>query len=100
MCVSKNEIAHMVSHDTGIAQDKTRQVIDAFLNVLAKELRNHNEVRLIGFGSFDVREGKPRQVRNFTTGEVSRSEGFSRPAFKPSMRLKTIVNARKTSLKA
>ncbi len=90
----KTDLTNLVSVDTGLPADDARRVIDAFLTAVAKELRNHNEVSLRGFGVFSVRARAPKPARNFQTGRAVQTRPGARTVFKPSVRLKSLVNAK------
>lgn len=90
---TRAQIINMVAADADLDTNKARKAIDAFLNVIKMQLRDHQDIRLTGFGSFKVRRTKPRMCRDFQTGEKVHSPGRSRTTFKQSSALRAIINA-------
>lgn len=72
-------VAKKLGHDhiNGI-----KPIIDTFLNEILDVLSEGQRIEIRGFGSFDVKNRKPRIGRNPRTGEIVDIPGYKAPAFK------------------
>ena len=93
--VTKAQIINMVASDARLNSRDAKQAVEAFINILKMELRNHHDIQLAGFGRFQVRATTPRVCRNFQTGEVITTEPRLRATFKQSQTLRAVVNGRR-----
>lgn len=75
----------------GVTKKDCALVVDAFLNAIKQALANGEHIEIRGFGTFKVRDRKPRMARNPRTGDAVRVEARSVPVFKPSKYLKAQV---------
>ena len=83
--MNKNELIKSVSRQLGVSQGQVENVLEAFMNTIKTTLADQNDVvRLIGFGTFEVREYGPRQGVNPRTGERIQIPGGRRVRFKAS----------------
>ena len=72
---------------------KTKEVLTAFFEYAARELQNPgNSVRVPGFGVFSTRQVGKRKGRNIVTNEAMEIPPATRVVFKPSKKLKNILN--------
>ena len=60
--------------------------------VLAQKIRNGDQVALVGFGTFSVRERAARSGRNPQTGETIQISAAKVPSFKAGKALKDACN--------
>ncbi|PHG56949.1 HU family DNA-binding protein, partial [Bacillus toyonensis] len=65
---------------------------DTVLESLQQALQKGDNVQLIGFGTFEVRERAAREGRNPSTGESLIIPAKKAPAFKAGKQLKEAVN--------
>ena len=93
--VTKAQIINMVAADANLNSREAKQAIDAFINIVKMQLRNHHDVHLTGFGRFQVRPTTPRVCRNFQTGEKITMEPRLRATFRQSTTLKAVINGRR-----
>ncbi|HYX49524.1 MAG TPA: HU family DNA-binding protein, partial [Ktedonobacteraceae bacterium] len=54
--VGRQELTKRIASQTGLTQKKAGEVLEATLDTIRESLNAGNEVRLVGFGSFKVRE--------------------------------------------
>lgn len=95
MEVSKALMINMVAADTKLSTEQARDAVDAFLNIIKMQLRQHQDVRLSGFGSFKVSRVKSRKCRNFKTGATYQSKERVRATFKQSPLLQDLMNGKR-----
>ena len=66
--------------------------VDAFFNIISSELKNGNQVKIKGLGTFKVQAVKPRESVNVNTGERVLIEGHDKISFTPDTVMKELVN--------
>lgn len=67
--MTKSELVDELSQKIGQTKSTTESMVDAFVDVVAKTLKENNEVKLVGFGTFSVSKRKARTGRNPQTGQ-------------------------------
>jgi DNA-binding protein HU-beta len=68
------------------------RAVDAVISTVTDALKKQDDVALIGFGTFTVRERAARAGRNPQTGETIQIKASKMPAFKAGKALKDAVN--------
>lgn len=91
--MTKRELIARVASSTNATKTKTEKTLDAFLDVIADELKAGGEVRLTGFGKFVVRKRKGRTGCNPQTGEKIDIPSTASPCFVAGAALKNIVRS-------
>src|SRR5260370_5921371 len=70
--VGKGELVHQMAARSGLSLKDAEKALDAFTEVVRENLAQGREVRLIGFGSWNLRKIAVRTVKSIRTGrEVS-----------------------------
>jgi len=70
--VGKGELAHQIAARSGLSLKDAEKALGAFTEVVHENLAHGKEVRLIGFGSWSLRQIAARTVKSIRTGkEVS-----------------------------
>jgi integration host factor subunit alpha len=69
LTVTKADLAQSLHDALRMPKVEALQVIDAFFDTLQKALGRGEEVKLMNFGSFELREKQARPGRNPQTGE-------------------------------
>jgi DNA-binding protein HU-beta len=67
--VGKGELAHQIAARSGLSLKDAEKALDAFTKVVPENLAQGREVRLIGFGSWSLREIAARTVKSIRTGQ-------------------------------
>jgi nucleoid DNA-binding protein len=75
-----------------ISKKDCARVVDAFLDAVKDCLAEQHNIEIRGFGTFKVRDRKPRLARNPRTGESVRVPARQVPVFKPSRLFKQEVD--------
>jgi len=78
----------------GVTKKDCGAVIDAFLNAVKQALSNDEHIEIRGFGTFKVRQRRPRLARNPRTGASVHVPSRAVPVFKPSRLFKAQVDRR------
>ena len=81
--MNRSEFEALVAEKSGIARKDVSKVLDAAIDGIAETLRRGEEIRLVGFGTFGVKETAEREGRNPRTGETMKIAASRRPSFKP-----------------
>ncbi len=90
--MNKTELTDAVAESAGITKADAARALDAVLNSISDSLAKGEQVSLIGFGTFLVRERAARTGRNPQTGAEIKIAAAKVPAFKPGKALKDAVN--------
>ncbi|HPE60838.1 MAG: HU family DNA-binding protein [Thiothrix sp.] len=90
--MNKTEMIDAVSAKSGLTKADADRAYKAFVEVITEELIKGEQVSLIGFGTFLVRERQARSGRNPRTGETISIESAKIPAFKAGKAIKDAVN--------
>src|SRR5579859_5884523 len=68
MVVGKDELIHQIAARAGLNLKETSKVIDAFTEVVREDVSRGQEVRLMGFGTWNLRDVAPRKVKSIRGG--------------------------------
>ncbi|PEJ59866.1 HU family DNA-binding protein [Bacillus wiedmannii] len=90
--MNKTELIQKVAIQTGLNRTQVSLAVDSIFASIQEALQNGDNVQLIGFGSFEVRERATREGRNPQTGESITIPARKVPAFKAGKALKEAVN--------
>src|ERR1700730_415803 len=66
--VGKDELIHQIAAKAGMNLKETSKVIDAFTEVVREGVSKGHEVRLMGFGTWNLRSVAPRKVKSIRGG--------------------------------
>ena len=69
MVVGKDELIHQIAAKAGMNLKETSKVIDAFTEVVREGVAKGYEVRLMGFGTWNLRDVAPRRVKSIRGGD-------------------------------
>jgi DNA-binding protein HU-beta len=69
LVVGKDELIHQIAAKAGMNLKETNKVIDAFTDVVREGVAKGYEVRLMGFGTWNLRDVAPRRVKSIRGGE-------------------------------
>lgn len=90
--MTKKELVTVAAESAGVSRKDTDAVLSAVLSAIAQELEKGGEVRLLGFGTFEVRTRKARDARNPRTMEPIKIPAGKVPAFKAGKALKKQID--------
>lgn len=89
--MNKSELIDAVASSTDLSKAAAGRAVDATLNAITKALEKEDQVTLIGFGTFAVRERAARPGRDPRTGEAIEIPATKYPSFKAGKALKDAV---------
>ena len=89
--MTKQELVKAMAEKTGDSQTSQEKALVAFQEVVKETLAKGEKIQLVGFGSFEITERKPRMGRNPKTNEEMPIPGGKAPKFKAGKQLKEAV---------
>lgn len=90
--MNKVEMARELAKKLNKSNKDMEEYIDAFIETVTETLIAGDEVRLSGFGTFEVSKREARMGRNPKTGEPCMVAAYKSPKFKPLPALKRLIN--------
>ncbi|WP_167400581.1 MULTISPECIES: nucleoid-associated protein HU-beta [Xenorhabdus] len=90
--MNKSQLIDKIAADANISKAAAGRVVDAFISSVSGALKNGDDVALVGFGTFIVRERAARTGRNPQTGKEIKIAAAKVPAFRAGKGLKDAVN--------
>lgn len=98
--MTKNELIDAVAENTGVTKKDTGEVINNMIDTIMEHLReeakkpedNRDNVQLIGFGTFEVRDRSARKGRNPQTNEEIQIPARKVPVFRSGKSFKETVD--------
>jgi DNA-binding protein HU-beta len=82
-----------VAQDAKLTKGDASEAVEATLDNIIRALRQGDEVRLVGFGTFSVTNRAASEGRNPRTGEKIQIAASKNPKFKAGKALKDAVNS-------
>ena len=68
--LTKAHLAELLFEKIGLNKRESKDMIDAFFSLVSDSLIDGNDVKISGFGNFQIRTKAPRPGRNPRTGET------------------------------
>lgn len=69
MALTKADIAEKLFEDLGLNKREAKEIVELFFEEIKHSLENGEQVKLSGFGKFELRDKNGRPGRNPKTGE-------------------------------
>lgn len=91
--LTKAQLSDLLFDQVGLNKRESKDLVDAFFELLAQGLMEGKDVKITGFGNFQIREKSPRPGRNPRTGEEVPIAARRVVTFHPSTKLKEQVQA-------
>ena len=89
--LTKAELAEMLFDHLGLNKRESKDMVEAFFDNIHAALVTGNDVKLSGFGNFNIRRKAPRPGRNPRTGEAIPIKARNVVTFHASHKLKGLV---------
>ena len=89
--MNKNDLIAQVAAAAELTKIDTTKAVNAVFEAISTSLKNKEAVRLIGFGTFEVRERAATTGRNPRTGKTLEIAACNVPKFRPGKALKKDV---------
>ena len=89
--LTKADLAEMLFDDLGLNKREAREIVEMFYAEIGEALEKNDNVKISGFGNFELRDKKSRPGRNPKTGEEVAISARRVVTFKPGQKLKSRV---------
>ena len=89
MTITKDSLVEMIHNEIGLNKREAKELIECFFEEIKKTLENGNDIKLSGFGNFNLRDKAPRPGRNPKTGEEVTISSRRVVTFKSGLKLKS-----------
>jgi len=93
MALTKADMAEYLFEELGLNKREAKDMVEMFFEEIRQALEDGRQVKLSGFGNFDLREKKQRPGRNPKTGEEIPITARRVVTFRPGQKLKARVEA-------
>ncbi|USS96054.1 DNA-binding protein HU-beta [Serratia symbiotica] len=90
--MNKSQLIDKIATGADISKAAAGRALDAVIASVTDSLKAGNDVALVGFGTFTVRERSARTGRNPQTGKEITITAAKAPAFRAGKALKDAVN--------
>ncbi|ENY72238.1 MULTISPECIES: integration host factor subunit alpha [Aeromonas] len=91
MALTKADIAEHLFTQLGVSKREAKELVEAFFEEIRQALERGEQVKISGFGNFDLREKSQRPGRNPKTGEDIPITARRVVTFRPGQKLKARV---------
>ena len=93
MSLTKAHIANRLFDEVGLNKREAKEFVDAYFEEIREALESGENVKLSGFGNFQLREKNQRPGRNPKTGEEIPISARRVVTFRPGQKLRARVEA-------
>ena len=91
MTLTKSDIVEDLNNEIGLNKREAKELVDMLFDDIKSLLSEGHEVKLSGFGNFQLRDKSPRPGRNPRTGEDVEISARRVVTFKSGQKLKESV---------
>ncbi|NRA19367.1 MAG: integration host factor subunit alpha [Oceanospirillaceae bacterium] len=91
--LTKADMAERLNEELGLNKREAKDIVESFFNEIRHSLANNQQVKLSGFGNFDLRDKNQRPGRNPKTGEEVAISARRVVTFRPGQKLKDRVDS-------
>ncbi len=91
--LTKADMAEKLYEELGFNKREAKELVELFFEQIRNSLENNEQVKLSGFGNFDLRDKSQRPGRNPKPGEEIPISARRVVTFRPGQKLKSRVEA-------
>jgi integration host factor subunit alpha len=91
--LTKAEMAEKLFEELGLNKREGKEVVELFFEEVRASLESNEQVKLSGFGNFDLRDKSQRPGRNPKTGEEIPITARRVVTFRPGQKLKARIES-------
>jgi len=91
--LTKADMAERLYDELGLNKREAKEMVESFFEEIRSSLASNEQVKLSGFGNFDLRDKRQRPGRNPKTGEEVPISARRVVTFRPGQKLKDRVEA-------
>ena len=89
--MNKSDLITAVADKAGISKKDAEKAVSALLDTVVEKVASGDEIRIVGFGTFERRERKERTGSDPRTGKQIKIAASKVPALKPGKSFKEAV---------
>ncbi|MEN8217542.1 MAG: integration host factor subunit alpha [Pseudomonadota bacterium] len=93
MALTKAAMAERLFDEVGLNKREAKEMVDLFFEEIRLSLEKGEQVKLSGFGNFDLRDKKKRPGRNPKTGKEIPISARRVVTFRPGQKLRSRVES-------
>ena len=97
--LTKADLADRLHEELGLNKREVKDIVELFFDEIRSSLESANQVKISGFGNFDLRDKSERPGRNPKTGEEIPISARRVVTFRPGQKLKLRVEKYAGSIK-
>ena len=90
--LTKADLAEMLFEELGLNKREAREIVEMFYVEISEALERNDNVKISGFGNFELKDKKSRPGRNPKTGEEVDISARRVVTFKPGQKLRARVD--------
>ena len=90
--MTKADIAERIQSQIGFTKKDSQDILESVLSLIKTTLETGEDVKISGFGKFEVKQKKDRRGRNPQTGDTILIDARRILSFRPSTLLKSAIN--------
>ena len=90
--MNKAELIEAMADSADISKAAAARALDGMVNAITDAMKKGDQVAMVGFGTFSVKERAARMGRNPQTGETITIKASRSPSFKAGKALKDALN--------
>ncbi len=90
--LTKADLAEMLFEELGLNKREAREIVEMFYVEISEALEKNDNVKISGFGNFELKDKKNRPGRNPKTGEEVDISARRVVTFKPGQKLRARVD--------
>ena len=90
--MNKSELIDAIAASADLSKADAGRALDSVIDSVTGALKNGDQVSLVGFGTFSVKQRAARTGRNPRTGEAIQIKASNVPGFKAGKALKEACN--------
>jgi len=95
--LTKAQLSELLFEQIGLNKRESKDMVDAFFDLISRSLVEGDDVKITGFGNFQIRTKSPRPGRNPRTGEAIPIAARRVVTFHASQKLKEQIQADSTA---
>ncbi len=93
--MNKTELISAFSQANNISKKQAGEMLEKFFQIILNTIKQHEEIKIIGFGTFKVSKVKPKTVTNPQSKEKMQVGEYYRVRLIPGRALKDAANQKK-----
>ncbi len=90
--MNKGDLVASIAEKVDCTKVVAEKFLNSIMNTVLETLQNGQEINLIGFGTFYVKDRKERVGRNPKTGEKIMLKAYKQPSFRAGKKMKDCCN--------